>query len=121
MQIIINEDEILEAIKEYISKQGIVIAGREITIELTAGRGPNGARATIEITKPDGHYLVYKIDEDEIDNAEGVEEETIEEDQDVVPEGAIDVFELPVEETPVEEKSTDGPTEVVGGDSLFGY
>ncbi len=51
MQIIIDESEILAAIKSYIIKQGIVTAGREIAVELTAGRGANGHRATIEITK----------------------------------------------------------------------
>lgn len=128
MQIIINEDEILEAIKEYISKQGIVTAGREVTVELTAGRGPNGARATIEIIKLGNVRSVhetYNPEEEKVVEKDEVEEPVLETGTDSTPEEpaaeATGVFELPAEETPIEEGSTDEPAEAVGGDSLFGY
>ena len=145
MQIIINEEEILEAIKGYITKQGIVTAGREITVELTAGRGPNGSRATVEITKPDGEPTVHEVFasneekavEEDIAQVEEVVEKAAKEKPEVespTPEPTVEetkedtepnadatgVFELPEDEAPAEEVAPE-PAEAVGGDALFGF
>ncbi len=51
MQIIINENEIMEALNEWAAKQVVLEPGSKIKVEFTAGRGANGTRATIDIIK----------------------------------------------------------------------
>jgi len=127
MQIIINEDEILEAIKGYISNQGIVTAGREITVELTAGRGPNGSRATVEITKPDGSPTTHEVfssdDEKAVEKAVDDVEEVIKEKPEPkeTSEAAVFPAEEVKEEPPVEVLEESAETPAPSGDSLFGY
>lgn len=50
MQIVLQHDEILEALKEYANRIINVAPGNDITIDLKAGRGENGYSATLEIT-----------------------------------------------------------------------
>jgi hypothetical protein len=50
MQIVLQHDEILEALKDYANKLINVAPGNDINIELKAGRGENGYSATLEIT-----------------------------------------------------------------------
>jgi len=127
MQIIINEDEILEAIKGYISNQGIITAGREITVELTAGRGPNGSRATVEITKPDGSPTTHEVfssdDEKAVEKAVDDVEEVIKEKPEPkeTSEAAVFPAEEVKEEPPVEVLEESAETPAPSGDSLFGY
>ena len=49
MQINLNNDEILSAIEDYVSGQGISTAGKTLTITLKAGRGEKGMSATVTI------------------------------------------------------------------------
>lgn len=49
MQIVINEDEMKTAIRDYITNQGLDTLGKDIEIELTAGRGANGFSASINL------------------------------------------------------------------------
>ena len=127
MQIIINEDEILEAIKGYISNQGIVTTGREITIELTAGRGPNGSRATVEITKFEGSPTTHEVFtsgnvktvEKAVDDVEEVIKEKPEPKE--TSEAAVFPAEEVKEEPPVEVLEESAETPAPSGDSLFGY
>ena len=49
MQLTINDEEIKEAITEYVKNQGISTVDKEVSIELTAGRNGNGHKATITI------------------------------------------------------------------------
>lgn len=49
MNITLNQNEIEEALVGYISEQGIDVGGKDITIDLIAGRGENGHKATIEL------------------------------------------------------------------------
>lgn len=49
MQITINQDEIVEAIENYIGNQGIGMAGKRLDVSMVAGRGGNGFSANIEI------------------------------------------------------------------------
>ena len=129
MQIIINEDEILEAIKGYISNQGIITAGREITVELTAGRGPNGSRATVEITKFEGSPTTHEVFtsgnvktvEKAVDDVEEVIKEKPKPEPKETSEAAVFPAEEVKEEPPVEVLEESAETPAPSGDSLFGY
>lgn len=54
MKMTLNHEEINEAIVDWVAKQGIDLADKETTVELTAGRGSNGNSASIDI-KPMNH------------------------------------------------------------------
>lgn len=43
------QDEIMDAIKDFMVKHDVVTAGKEVDINLVAGRGPNGHSAVIAI------------------------------------------------------------------------
>ena len=49
MKINLNENEIHQAIIEYIGSEGIDLSTKQVSIELTAGRKPNGFYADVEI------------------------------------------------------------------------
>ena len=49
MQIILNQTEIEQALVSYISTRLAINTGQEIVVEMTAGRGADGYRATVEI------------------------------------------------------------------------
>ena len=49
MKMTLNHEEINEAIVDWVAKQGIDLADKETTVELTAGRGMNGNSASIDI------------------------------------------------------------------------
>lgn len=49
MRITVNQDNIEEALVEWISGQGLDIEGKTIEISMTAGRGKNGYSAEISI------------------------------------------------------------------------
>ena len=49
MQITLNQDEIMEALKDYAFRVINVAPGNDITIDLKAGRGENGYSATLDI------------------------------------------------------------------------
>lgn len=49
MQISIDQHEIEQALKQFISDQGISLEGQEVEIEFTTGKKPSGPRATITI------------------------------------------------------------------------
>lgn len=49
MKIILENQEINEALIAYAGSQGIDISGKDITVEFTVGRGDRGNSATIDI------------------------------------------------------------------------
>jgi hypothetical protein len=49
MKITLNQIEIEEALKQYVSEQGIAVNGKSIEVNITAGRGPNGVTAELDI------------------------------------------------------------------------
>lgn len=49
MNITLNDSEIKEALTQYVGNQGIDLRHKEVDISFTAGRGPNGYSASIEI------------------------------------------------------------------------
>ena len=53
MKINLNEKEIHQAIIEFIGSEGIDLSRKQVIIELTAGRKPNGFYADVEIGEPD--------------------------------------------------------------------
>ena len=65
MKMTLNHEEINEAIVDWVAKQGIDLADKETTVELTAGRGSNGNSASIDI-KPI-QYNKYSIEYTESD------------------------------------------------------
>ena len=58
MQITINQSEIKEAIVKYVGTQGISLIDKKIEITLTAGRGPNGMTADINLIPQTEEKLV---------------------------------------------------------------
>lgn len=49
MQVQLKQAEIVESIKQYLVKQGIVLTGRSVDISFTAGRKETGLSADISI------------------------------------------------------------------------
>lgn len=49
MQITLNQDEINSAVEMYLHSQINIAEGQEFSIDFTAGRGPNGLTAAIDI------------------------------------------------------------------------
>lgn len=49
MKIIIEEDDIKEAVKAHLASQGLSFGDSNVDVSFTAGRGTNGMTATIEI------------------------------------------------------------------------
>jgi len=52
MEITLNESEITQAIKQFITGSGINVAGQDLEVTLTAGRGPNGHSAAVKLVSP---------------------------------------------------------------------
>jgi len=50
MQITVDQTEIEQAIKNFIGHQGIAIENKELSVTLTAGRGPSGITASVDMT-----------------------------------------------------------------------
>lgn len=49
MQIQLNQQEIEEAVTDFVAKQGFDLTCKEVTVAFTAGRGSNGITADIDI------------------------------------------------------------------------
>lgn len=49
MKIVLNQAEIEDALRSFVSIKGISIDGKTIDVQLTAGRGPNGMTAELDI------------------------------------------------------------------------
>lgn len=53
MRIHLDEDEIIQALTEFIETTGVPLTGRTVKVHLTAGRGANGQhKAEVEVLKP---------------------------------------------------------------------
>lgn len=52
MRINLIETEIHDALIQYITNQGIDISGKDVNVSLTAGRGPSGHKAAVDILNP---------------------------------------------------------------------
>jgi hypothetical protein len=49
MQIKLKQAEIVEAIKDYVTKMGVSLANKEVSIDFTATRGETGLTADVDI------------------------------------------------------------------------
>lgn len=49
MKITLIQNEIEDALRQYVSQQGISVSGKTIEVNITAGRGPNGVSAELDI------------------------------------------------------------------------
>ena len=59
MRITLNQAEIEQALRQYAASQGIDTQGKQVEVSLTAGRGPNGFSAELNIQMkdcPDAEY-----------------------------------------------------------------
>ena len=74
MKMTLNHEEINEAIVDWVAKQGIDLADKETTVELTAGRGTNGNSASIDFklkqTKFDSFLTTHALKEEDEYNSE---------------------------------------------------
>ena len=50
MKLTFDSSEIEQALISYVSTQGIDLADKNVTVSMTAGRGPNGHTAELDIT-----------------------------------------------------------------------
>lgn len=67
MQVQLKHAEISEAIRQYLTNQGISLKNKEVNIHFTAGRKSNGLTADVSINDQD--LLDIEIEEDEIKQA----------------------------------------------------
>jgi hypothetical protein len=66
MQIQLKQAEIISALKQYITLQGIDLAGKDVTVSFIAGRKESGISAEIDIEE---NALPDFLDLDDIDTA----------------------------------------------------
>lgn len=102
MKIILEHEDINTALVNYVASLGIDLSGKDIVVELTAGRKENGNSAAIEITNKKLKY--NKISEEGKLTSVNTPEESLPEAED---EG------VPVEVEPVD-------VDVDDEDSIFG-
>ena len=63
MQIIIDEQEIQEALNDYCTKQVNIPPGKKIKVDFTVGRGANSTRATIDFEDIEGREDAKELNE----------------------------------------------------------
>lgn len=80
MQITIVQSEIEDAIRGYVSDQGIDLSGKQLEVDLTAGRGSSGFTATIDITR--GSAVAPAVAEEKTPEPTSEEEETSDSEED---------------------------------------
>lgn len=119
MQIILEENEIMEALDKYCSSCITIPEGKKIKVEFTVGRGTNGTKATIDFED------IISIDpvkasklKDSMEQVNEIIDTTVKEPTpDSKPKQKEDSSNSPVFDTSSEEsESTD---KVPSGDSLF--
>lgn len=65
MQILLKQHNIEEALRDYVSKQGINLRGKEVSISFTNGRKNNGLIADINITEAEVQFPDLPDDDEE--------------------------------------------------------
>lgn len=82
MEINLNQDEIEQALKEYVGNTGLGIdlTDREIKIDLKAGRGENGHSANIVLVEKPKEKEVTKKKETSIEDNQAIDFEFEEDD-----------------------------------------
>ena len=80
MQLTLNQNEIEQAIKNYVGNLGVALSGKDVDITLVAGRGEKGITATLDITDHEIQMDV-KVEDTAPDVDPPAEEETTNEEQ----------------------------------------
>lgn len=70
MKIDLIQDEIEEALVSYITTQGIDLSQKQVAVSLTAGRGPSGFTASVDIIKVQGDIPNQVSATDPLDSVE---------------------------------------------------
>jgi|SaaInlStandDraft_2_1057019.scaffolds.fasta_scaffold171896_2 hypothetical protein len=84
MQITLNQDEIHDALKDYVRQRISIKDNQNIEIDLKNGRGENGTTATINITSPNAKnvHSISSPTEEQEDTAQDVTDENEDEAED---------------------------------------
>lgn len=53
MQLSLKQSELVVAVRQYVAKQGLNLAGKDVTVLFSATRGEDGIKATIDIDEVD--------------------------------------------------------------------
>lgn len=53
MQLSLRQSELVVAVRQYVAKQGLNLAGKDVTVLFSATRGEDGIKATIDIDEVD--------------------------------------------------------------------
>jgi len=64
MKIILENADIEQALVDHVAAKGLDLKGKSVEVRLTAGRGPNGYTATVEIHDSPRDPVVEKTTED---------------------------------------------------------
>ena len=51
MDVVLKDQEIKDALKNYVGHLGVNMVGKEVSVDITAGRGPSGYTASVSITE----------------------------------------------------------------------
>lgn len=99
MQITLNQEEIHTAVEQYVRRQITIADNQAINIDFTAGRGPNGLSATLDIrpavaaapSKPVTRSATVETTvAPEVESKDETPEETEEDESDPEPEASAD-------------------------------
>jgi hypothetical protein len=69
MRINLDENEIHQALREFVENQGIPLVNKDVLVTMKAGRGANGYKAAVVISKPNAEEVA------EVESTEGPSEE----------------------------------------------
>ena len=123
MQIILEENEILEALNNYCANQIKVPEGKRIKVDFIVGRGNNGnTRATIEFEDlddvPQANKTPPAINKSKVEKPKEVK---LKEPEKVVEEVIEDAAKEPTDTPLPTEDKTDSAPEIKTGESLFNF
>lgn len=123
MQIILEENEILEALNNYCANQIKIPEGKRIKVDFVAGRGSNGnTRATIEFEDIDDVSQTNKtppaINKPKVEKQKEVKPKEYEK---VVEEIIEDAAKEPTDTSLPTEDKIDSAPEIKTGESLFNF
>lgn len=115
MQIILEENEIMEALNAYCAKNVIIPEGKKINVDFTVGRGGNGTRATIDFVEMTTPTNPAETSKELRESVNETKEQKTKKEPEAVSEPPVEYKEKT--ENPVAEDESTDP--VTSGDSLF--
>lgn len=51
MDVVLKDQEIKDALKNYVGHLGVNMVGKKVSVDITAGRGPSGYTASVSVTE----------------------------------------------------------------------